>query len=459
MTYHLAIDIGASSGRHILGKIENDELVLEEIYRFENGISFQDNHYVWDIKKLYENIVTGILQTKKLDKRISSIAIDTWGVDYVLLDKDDKEILPSVSYRDDRTKDVPSAIYNLVSKEQLYSITGIQNYEYNTLFQLYCDKLSGKLDKAERLLMMPEYFTFKLTGQKKNEYTNCSTTNILDAKNRIWSKQILDQLGIKSSIFGALSSPSTYIGKLSQDLSNILGYEVDVLFAPSHDTASAVLSCPLEDDSIFISSGTWSLIGIESDLPITSNVAMEFGLSNEGGAGNKFCVLKNIMGMWLLQSIKKELSNAYTYDQLMNMAKSSDYTKTFDPTSSVFLNPSSMIDAIQNYLGEKLSINDILSSIYHSLAKSYATTIEDLETLTGKKFNSINIVGGGSKDDYLNNLTSIYSNKKVVAGPTECTALGNVISQMLYYDKNLDIKKARDLVIKTYKDEIKIYNP
>ncbi len=446
MTYHLAIDVGASSGRFILGNL-NKKIELEEIYRFENGIEFNGEYHVWNLTKLFDNIICGLKVCKKIGKIPSTIAIDTWGVDYVLM-KGDKEILPCVSYRDVRTLTTPQEVFEIIPNEKLYSNTGIQSNNYNTLFQLYCDLKSGKMEHADSFLMMPEYLSYKLTGIKKHEYTICTTTGLINAESKTWDLDIINNLGFKKTLFSQVFPSCTSVGKLSNSVKNLVGFDSEVIFCPAHDTASAVCACPLNDTSIFISSGTWSLVGTENSSPILSKEALTSGLSNEGGIDYRFRLLKNIMGMWIFQSIKKELGGKYSYDEMMHLAMESNYIKTFDPSSSCFLNPNSMIDAIRNELQDNsLSLNDVINSAYHSLANTYKNTLLEIEKLTNKKITKIVIVGGGSKDTYLNNLTEEYANVPVYIGPTEGSALGNIISQIKFFNPLLSLEEIRNNMI------------
>ena len=267
--YYLAIDIGASSGRHILGELKGDFLETTEIYRFENGFKEENGTLIWDIEKLSGDVIAGIKECKALGKIPETVSIDTWGVDYVLFDNEGKEILPCVSYRDSRTASAVEEVFSVVSQEELYTATGIQTQPYNTIFQLWCDKKSGKLEKAKRLLMMPEYLSYRLTGVMKNEYTNASTTGLVNAENKIIDKDICARLGIDANIFGELNLPSSYIGNFSEEIKNEVGFDAKVVFCPSHDTASAVAACPIDENSVFISSGTWSLVGTENLYPVT----------------------------------------------------------------------------------------------------------------------------------------------------------------------------------------------
>ncbi len=442
LTYHLAIDIGASSGRHILGYVENGRLRLEEIYRFEDYLSESGGTLVWDIEKLVSEVKAGIAKCGELGKIPATIAIDTWGVDYVLLDKNKKELLPAVSYRDSRTASIQEEFSKIITQSELYAKTGIQKAEFNSIYQLYCDKKSGKLDRAKYFLMMPDYLSFRLTGEISNEYTNATTTNLVNAKTKKWDGEILDKIGIKSELFSDLSVPCTEIGALKG-----FPFESTVIHAPSHDTASAVAACSVGDCGVYISSGTWSLIGTENAAPVLCEEAMRANFTNEGGIDYRFRFLKNIMGMWLFQSIRRNLNKRYSYDDMMRLAMNCKTHMEIDPNSPAFLAPENMTEAIKAYLGDSsLGLDVVINSVYHSLAKTYARAVKEIEEISGKTVDSINIVGGGSKDSYLNSLTAKYTGKRVTAGPVEATATGNIISQLMFSDKSLTLEKARELV-------------
>lgn len=444
MNYYLAIDIGASSGRHILGYIDNGRLKLEEIHRFENYITNQNSTLVWDIEHLVNEVKKGIAKCKEIGKIPCTVAIDTWGVDYVLLDEDKQEIMPVVSYRDSRTNAVVDEVESLVFPAQLYAKTGIQKQNFNTIYQLYADKKSGRLQNAKYFLMMPEYLSFKLTGVCKNEYTNATTTGLVNAKTKTWDNDILSALDLPSELFGALNTPSSLVGDLSADIQKAVGFNCAVLFAPSHDTASAVCACPMQDDDLYISSGTWSLIGTEITQPILSDNARKLNFSNEGGIDYRFRFLKNYMGMWLFQNIRRNLNKSMTYDEMMTLAMNCGEYKYFDVNDRTLVAPDNMIDAI----GKLICSDDlglILNSAYHSLAKSYSEAVSEIEAVTGKRFNAIHIVGGGCQDEYLNALNRNYTGKDVTAGPIEATATGNIISQIIS-DKKISLAAARDLI-------------
>jgi len=448
--YHLAIDIGASSGRHILGHLQDGRLEMEEIYRFENGIHEDNGVLVWDIDSLVREVKAGIARCQSLGKIPATIAIDTWGVDYVLLDRNKKEILPAVSYRDSRTEVGAAAVADILPQTELYARTGIQKQNFNTIYQLYCDKQSGKLEKAAHFLMMPDYLSYKLTGVMKNEYTNATTTNLVNAETKTWDTEILERMGIPITLFKPLSLPSTVVGKLSAEVQQEVGFNAQVLLCPSHDTASAVAAIPLDDNTAFISSGTWSLVGTENACPVTDSAALTANFTNEGGIEYRFRFLKNIMGMWLFQNIRKELNKQYTYDEMMHLAMNRTFDGVIDPTDDVFLAPDSMIAAVRTYLQRPtLPLADVLACVYRSLAKSYAQTIREIESISNKKVDSVYIVGGGSKDAYLNRLTAAYSGKKVFVGLSEATASGNLISQIMRGEgKTLD--EMRNIIKETF---------
>lgn len=448
MTYYLAIDIGASSGRHILGYIEDGKLKSEEIYRFENGFENLNGNLVWDTEHLLAEVKNGIKKCKEINKIPKTVAIDTWGVDYVLLDQNKQELLPAFCYRDSRTENVISKVENIIPQSELYAKTGIQKQAYNTIYQLYSDKPTGKLEKAKYFLMMPAYLSYKLTGEIKNEYTLATTTGMVNAKTKKWDEEIISKLGFPEDLFGELSLPSEVIGNFTDEVKDFVGFDCTVVFAPSHDTASAVAACPMDDNDMYISSGTWSLIGLESKTALISDEICKANFANEGGVEYRFRFLKNYMGMWLLQNIRKNLNKALTYDEMMLMAESQSNFRYFDVNDKTLVAPENMIEAIKNYFGDnKMTVPEVLSSVYHSLAKSYKNAVEEIEALTGKKISFIHIIGGGCQDKFLNKLTAEYTGKTVTAGPVEATAIGNLIAQLLYDGVCSDLTDARRLVL------------
>lgn len=451
--YYLAVDIGASSGRHILGEYKEGKLTLKEIYRFSNGFVKRDGKLVWDTEELFKNIVAGIKECGKLGIVPYSVGIDTWGVDYALLDKEGNLISEVFSYRDDRTSVSMLETEKVVPFKKLYEVTGIQRAQYNTVYQLYADKISGKLDKAETMLSIPDYLHYLLSGEKKNEYTHASTSGLLDAKTGDWAWELIDALGYPRKIFGKLYKPGEVVGNLKEEIAKEVGFTTKVVFPPSHDTASAVMAVPaIKGQPLYISSGTWSLLGTELNAPITNEEAYEFNATNEGGYAGTIRFLRNITGMWTIQSVKKELNGKYSYDDLMNLAIECKSTGSIvDLNDGRFLAPDSMIEAIKGYCEEKglvvpQTVGEIMDVIYRSLASIYAETIKMTEKVTGKTFEVLNIVGGGSKDGYLNKLTKEYTGKRVLAGPTEGTAVGNLLAQIISAGEIKDLAEARMVV-------------
>lgn len=450
MKYFLAIDIGASSGRHILGFVEDGKLKLEEVYRFENGFKNENGSLVWDTESLFSEVREGIKKCGEIGKIPETIAIDTWGVDYVLLDANKNEILPAFCYRDGRTEKVIPLVEEKIAAKDMYFKTGIQKQNFNTVYQLYADKLSGKLDNAEYFLMMPEYLSYKLTGVIKNEYTNATTGSLVNADTKKWDKDIIAALGLPEKLFGELSLPSSKIGTFTDEIKEYIGFDSTVIFAPSHDTASAVAACPMGDNDLYISSGTWSLMGTESKTAVISEDTFKANFANEGGVEYRFRFLKNYMGMWLLQNIRKNINKSLTYDEMMYKAEACANFDYLDVNHESLVAPENMIDAVKAYFGKEMTLDEVLASVYHSLAKSYKAAAEEIEKLTGKPVNAIHIVGGGCQDKYLNRLTAQYTGKPVTAGPVEATAVGNLIAQLIYNGVCGDLTEARELIKKSF---------
>lgn len=457
--YYLAVDIGASSGRHILGSVENGKITLEEIYRFENGLVKKDGELCWDFEKLFHEIVNGMKRCSELGKIPCSMGIDTWGVDFVLLDEQDKVIGNTVAYRDVRTQGMDTEVYKKIPQQELYRRTGIQKAIFNSIYQLYAIKLvhPDYLERAESWLMTPEYFNFLLTGVKKNEYTISTTTQLVNAESKTWDEELLRVLGIPQKMFGKVNPPKTTVGRLREQIQQQVGFDCEVVLPATHDTGSAVLAVPTnDDDCIYLSSGTWSLMGVERKIPDCSERSCEMDFTNEGGYDYRFRYLKNIMGLWMIQSAKRELKNKYTFDQLCDMAqKATGFTSIVDVNDNRFLAPESMIEAIKQYCADTKqqvpqTIGEIFGCIYNSLAKSYHDTVEKIENITGRKYTKIHIVGGGSKDDYLNRLTAQYTGKRVFAGPTEATAIGNLLAQLLKDGVFASLEEARTAVAHSF---------
>jgi rhamnulokinase len=455
MKSYLAIDIGASSGRHILGYIQNGKLITEEIYRFKNSADKKNGKLVWDIDSLTNNVIAGITECKKIGKIPVSIGIDTWGVDYALLDNKDKLIDEVFCYRDARTAESKTKVNSIISGGEQYNLTGIQPQVFNTVYQLYADKLSGKLDNAKTLLLLPDYLNFYLTGKKKNEFTHASTTGLLNAMTGKWDISLCKKLGFNKRILGKVYKTGVKVGRFTKYIKDKIGFDSNVILAGSHDTASAVMAVPNNEPTIYISSGTWSLMGTEIDKPILSQQAMEAGFTNEGGYGGRIRFLKNIMGLWMIQCVKKETSDKYSFSELMDMARSSSIDSVLNVNDSRFLSPDNMTEEIKNYCkqtNQKIpqSVGEIAYCIYNSLAICYAETSKQLENITGKTYNCINIVGGGCQNKLLNELTAKYTKKKVIAGPVEATAIGNILSQLIASGEINNLYEGRKLISNSF---------
>lgn len=464
--YYLAVDIGASSGRHILGHLENGKIELEEIYRFENGMDHKDGKLLWNVERLFGEILNGMKKCKELGKLPVSMAIDTWAVDYVLLDEKDQILGDTYGYRDHRTDGMDAEVAKILLETELYARTGIQKQIFNTIYQLMAveKKTPEILKQAKTLLMLPDYFGFRLTGNKLSEYTNGSTTQLVDPHTYQWDKELIQSLGYPEEIFLPLKMPGSKVGNLLPQIREEVGYDLEVVLCGSHDTASAVMAVPqTEGDGIYISSGTWSLMGIESPEPIITKEAAAANLTNEGGYDHRFRFLKNIMGLWMIQSVRHEYQDAYSFAQLCDMAEESrDFSSRVDVNDQSFLSPDSMIEAIKQYC-QKTSqpvpetVGELAAVVYRSLAQSYGETVKELETIAGRIYDSIHIIGGGSNAAYLNQLTADATGKTVYAGPGEATAIGNLLAQMIHAGDLADLKGARQCVRDSF--EIKTYVP
>lgn len=471
--YYLAVDIGASSGRHILGTVKDGIMTLEEIYRFENGMKKVDGHLCWDAEALFSEIKAGMKKCAVAGKVPESMGIDTWAVDFVLLDSDNKVLGSAVGYRDDRTKGMDEKVYETISLEDLYLRTGIQKQIFNTIYQLMAVKQQTPeyLDKAESMLMIPDYFHYLLTGVKKQEYTNATTTQLVSPVTNTWDYELIERLGYPKKLFGELSMPGTVVGELTKEIQAEVGFNCQVVLPATHDTGSAVMAVPeaLEGknsgcgDILYISSGTWSLMGTELKTADCSLESMKANLTNEGGYDYRFRYLKNIMGLWMIQSVKKELAEAgekYSFAELCEMASKETIASIVPCNDDVFLAPESMTEAVKEYCiktGQEVpeTAGQLAAVIYNSLARCYGETVQEIENITGRSYEAVNIVGGGSNAEYLNELTARYTKKTVYAGPGEATAIGNLLAQMIEAGEFKGLGEARAAVYRSF--EIKTY--
>ena len=419
-TYYLAVDIGASSGRHMLSHLEDGKLVLEEIYRFPNGMTEKNGHKVWDVERLFAEILNGMKQCVRLEKIPHSMGIDTWAVDYVLLDGQGGRIGDAAAYRDGRTQGMDEKVYAQITEEELYRRTGIQKQIFNTIYQLAAVKEQHPkwLEQADCLLMMPDYFHFLLTGKKVQEYTNATTTQLVSPVTKDWDEELIRQLGYPRRLFQEIRMPGYELGSLRGEIRKEVGFSCKVVLPPTHDTASAVAAVPTqEEETLYISSGTWSLMGTERMTADCSSAARAHNMTNEGGYDCRFRYLKNIMGLWMIQSARKELEPKHGFGEICEAAARADIASLVDCNDDRFLAPQSMTEEVQKACaetGQRIpeGIAETACVIYNSLAQCYAQTIREIEEMSEITYESIHVVGGGANAAYLNELTAKQPEKQ-----------------------------------------------
>lgn len=458
MNYYLAIDIGASSGRHILMHKVNNKLITQEIYRFENQMTDYEGSLCWNVNDLFDEVIRGIKICSELNKMPYSLSIDTWGVDYVLLDNNGEIIGKTYGYRDLRTLGMDEIVEDVISDADLYKRTGIQKQPFNTIYQLMAAKVNEQeaLEKAESFLMMPDYLHYRLTGIKTNEYTNATTTGLINCHTNCWDMELIDKLGFPKKIFKDLKMPKDTIGQLKEEIQKLVGFDCKVVACATHDTGSAAMAIPkIQSNSVFLSSGTWSLLGVENDSPITTAESKTANFTNEGGYDYRYRYLKNIMGLWMIQCAYHEFDEKYSYNEISEMAEDTEIDTLVNCNDKRFFAPVSMIDEIKLYAKETnqkipLSIGEIASVVYDSLAECYKKAIKEIEEITGKELDSVQIIGGGANAQYLNKLTSIKTGLKVTAGPMEATAIGNGLCQMIQKGEFEDLDEARMCVMRSF---------
>ena len=412
----------------------------------------------------FQRSKTDFSVAKELGKTPATMAIDTWAVDYVLLDETDRILGHTYGYRDHRTDGMDEKVYEIIPEAELYKHTGIQRQTFNTIFQLAAlqEQEPEILSKAKTMLMLPDYFHYRLTGMKKQEYTNATSTGLVNARTNDWDDELIEKLSLPRQIFLPIEKPGTSVGHFSEEIKNELGFDCEVILPASHDTASAVMAVPATgEDVLYISSGTWSLMGVENKEAITNEAARKANFTNEGGYGYRYRFLKNIMGLWMIQQVRHELNDSFSFAQLCDMAElEKDFASRVDVNDDCFLSPERMIDAIKDYCktkGQEVpeSVGQIAAVVYQSLSESYAATLKEIEEVTGKHFDEINVVGGGSNAVYLNVLTAQKTGRKVSAGPGEATAIGNLLAQMLAKGEFEDLSEARACVRESF--DIGIY--
>lgn len=454
-TCYLAVDIGASSGRHIIGTVEHGVMALHEVYRFENRLIEKNGHLCWDMEGLVQNVIEGLKAAHDAGYTPTTVGIDTWAVDFLLLDADGTPIGDPVAYRDDRTAAMREELEPILPFTKLYARTGIQYQSFNTVYQLCALKKEHpeQLAAAEHFLMVPDYLNYRLTGVMANEYTNASTTALVGAISKDWDDEIINRLGLPRKIFGRISTPGTKLGNLSSAVKDYVGFDCTVVLPATHDTGSAFLAVPARDDkAVYLSSGTWSLLGMELPAPILTPESRARNLTNEGGAQGTIRYLKNIMGLWMLQELRRELCPQTSFAELAALAERHDgYPGRVDCNAVRFLAPVSMAAELRSALAEggypaPADVGDLTACVCHSLADCYRAAVDELEALTGRRIACLRVVGGGCRNDYLNRLTARALARPLTAGPAEATAIGNLLSQLLHAGEIHTLAEGRALV-------------
>lgn len=444
----IAIDLGASSGRVMVGYLNNRKIELEEFHRFQNQQVMHGNESCWDLYSILEEIKVGINKVVATGVEIRSLGIDTWGVDFVLLDKFGKHLGEFVSYRDARTEGVQDKLLadNQLTLQDIYTTTGIQFLSFNTINQLKAihDQQPEWYADIDTLLFIPDYLNYKLSGVKHCEYTNASTSQLLDCKEKVWSKELIKACGAKMNWFLPPKMPNRIIGEY-----HLADLQIPVCSVASHDTASAVAATPIAHENMaYLSSGTWSLVGIESFEPYTGELAYRYNLTNEGGVDGRYRVLKNIMGLWLIQRIKAE-NPSLTFPDIASLAQPFKYI--VNPNDNDFLNPASMTQAIKNWFKKRNletpeTLSEVIRCVYDSLVLAYDKVLTELAEVTGKPITELRIVGGGTQDQFLNQLCADVCQIKVSTEPTEASALGNVINQFIASDIITSLEEGRQII-------------
>lgn len=462
--YYVAIDLGAGSGRIILGKFDDDKLHFKVIHRFPNLFKKAFKHQRWNTRSLFEEIKKGLKEIAIQDVKIKSVGVDTWGVDYGLFDENGKLIEEPVCYRDSRTDGIMDEVFEVISPESLFSKTGIQFLPFNTIFQLYAqNKIKEWPDNAKHLLMMPDIFNYYLSGKMAGEFTMATTSQLVNVKTNTWDAELCERLTIDKNILPHLNQPGDLVGKLSYGLQIEIGLEdVDIISVASHDTGSAVAGTPLQEDWAYISSGTWSLVGIETDAPIINENSLTLQMTNEGGVYGTNRFLKNVMGLWILESCRKiwdKNNKLIDYNELIRLIKNSPENNQYIyPDDLRFLNPENMVAEIGNALEiETLTQVEISKIIFDSLALRYRSVINGIQAITGKSIKGIQIIGGGSQNDFLNQATANATGLTVIAGPVEATAIGNLLVQAISAGRFKNLKEGREYLVRHLK--MRIFEP
>ena len=464
MNMYVAVDIGASSGRLLLGMLNGSQLKLEEVHRFKNGFTYEDGHDRWQIDNLINEIFNGLEKIKKRGINQVNLGIDTWAVDYVLVDENGQKMHNPVAYRDARTNSAIKTLTSSFPKEYIYEKTGIQFQDFNTLYQLYSEDKSD-LEKAEKVMMIPDYLGYVLTGNAVTEVTNASTTQMLNLRQGLFDKDLMEKVDVDADQFPHLVEAGTVLGDIRRKWHKQYDIpETTVITTATHDTASAVVGTPgIGDNWAFLSSGTWSLLGTELNTPENGLAAFKENYTNEWGAYGTYRFLKNIMGLWIIQKVKEEFDNKYSFAELATLSEKEKGFRTFiNINDSRFQNPTSMIQTIQQYASETeqfvpQSPGEIARVIYDNLSLFYADSVHKLSNIIGHPITTLNIVGGGSNVALMNQMTANLAGIEVIAGPDEATAIGNILVQMIANKDVKNIVEGRRLIMDSF--SLKTYKP
>jgi FGGY family of carbohydrate kinases, N-terminal domain./FGGY family of carbohydrate kinases, C-terminal domain. len=459
IVYNLAFDFGASSGRLMLSKFDGERIDVEEVYRFPNEPVKLGQSLYWDFLRLFHELKNGLKLVSKRKIKIYGIGIDTWGVDYGLLDKNDELISNPIHYRDQRTNGIIKDVEKVLPLEEIYNVTGIQFMEFNTIFQLYCDitKRPELLDNAKTLLFIPDLFNFYLSNEKYNEYTVASTSQILDAEKKDWAIDLIKKLNLPEGIFQKILMPGKIIGYLTKEIQEETGLsDIPVISVGSHDTASAVAGTPLENgSSAYLICGTWSLLGVESESPIINENTKKYNFTNEGGVEGFIRLLKNINGLWIIQQLKQSWNSngiKIGFPEISQMASEAEHKEfIINPDDRLFMAPDNMVEAIKQYCiqtgqGLPQEMGDIARAAYNGIVEQYKNCLNNLEDIIGREIDTIHMVGGGIQDKFLCKLTAAVTGKKVITGPVEASIYGNVIVQLMALGYIKDLKDGRKII-------------
>jgi len=462
--YFLGFDLGASSGRAMLGTLSKDKLELTEIHRFVNQMQYINGHHFWNIFSLFNELKTGLKKcVKEFGIQPESIGIDTWGVDFVHLNKEGLILSLPFAYRDSRTNSSMEDLFRIVPREEVYAETGIQFMQFNSLFQLFSmvKDQSSLLEITDSILFMPDALNYLFSGVKKSEFTIASTSQMIIPGAAVWNYKLIEKVGIPSNILQKIVLPGTVLGRITEDIARETGSNaLPVISVAAHDTGSAIVSVPCTAENfVYLSSGTWSIMGIESPHPIVSQKSLELNFTNEGGVEGTTRFLKNIMGMWLIQETQRiweERGTKYSWSEMVELAQLSEpFQFLINPDDPMFLNPRDMTQAVRDFCyqtaqGSPKSHGETIRCIYDSLALKYRFTLEQICEVTKQTFDVIHIIGGGANNQFLNQLTADATGLRVIAGPTEATSIGNIMIQAKALGYVSSLNEIRQIVANSF---------